>query len=146
MSILETAKQLVALEDVPSIPVPGLMRQMTLLDLCFNVCMITQRPNDEDGGRSDWCNDTLPKVQACIDQFNTLYAEQRTTLSRQAELLGRAEASLKPFSDVSEKAKGKDDALWCGQDGAVIRYADLRTASSTLDAIRDELKGDANGE
>lgn len=40
--------------------------------------------------------------------------------------------ALKPFAAVSEKAKGSDDACWCGQDGAVIRYRDLRRAASLI--------------
>jgi hypothetical protein len=39
-------------------------------------------------------------------------------------------AALKPFADVSAKAKGADDACWCGQNGAVIRYSDLRRAAA----------------
>jgi len=41
-------------------------------------------------------------------------------------------AGLKPFADVSAKAKGADDACWCGQNGAVIRYRDLRCAEALL--------------
>lgn len=44
-------------------------------------------------------------------------------------LVGELVKALKPFAEVSEKAKGTDDACWCGQDGAVIRYRDLRRAA-----------------
>jgi len=71
----------------------------------------------------------------------------RTTLSRQAELLGLAAKALKPFADGLQFYR--DDSIdnetfldWSEN----IKVGDLRTASSTLDAIRDELKGDANGE
>jgi hypothetical protein len=41
-------------------------------------------------------------------------------------------AVLKPFAEVADKAKGSDDACWCGQGGAVIRYRDLRAARDLL--------------
>lgn len=43
--------------------------------------------------------------------------------------------TLKPFAEVSAKAKGSDDACWCGQDGAVIRYRDLRRAAALYAAL-----------
>lgn len=44
--------------------------------------------------------------------------------------------ALKPFAEVSAKAKGADDACWCGQDGAVIRYRDLRLAAKLYAGFR----------
>lgn len=44
-------------------------------------------------------------------------------------------ATLKPFAEVSAKAKGSDDACWCGQDGAVIRYRDLRRAAALYETL-----------
>ena len=46
--------------------------------------------------------------------------------------------ALEPFAAVSRNAKGKDDACWCGQDGAVIRYSDLRRAEALVAALSGE--------
>ena len=66
-----------------------------------------------------------------------------TTLSRQAELLGLAAKALKPFADGLQFYR--DDSIdnetfldWSEN----IKVGDLRTASTTLEAIRDELKGE----
>ena len=45
--------------------------------------------------------------------------------------------ALRPFAEVSAKATGKDDACWCGQDGAVIRHRDLRRAAALVASARD---------
>lgn len=57
-------------------------------------------------------------------------ADERATKA-EAER-GEALETLKPFAAVSANAKGSDDACWCGQDGAVIRYRDLRRAAALL--------------
>lgn len=79
------------------------------------------------------------KGEDLLGQIRTLC----TTLSRQAELLGRAAKALKPFADGLQFYR--DDSIdnetfldWSEN----IKVGDLRTASSTLDAIRDELGGE----
>jgi len=91
-------------------------------------------------------NDLIAVRNTQIEELNAELATLRTTLSRQAELLGLAAKALKPFADGLQFYR--DDSIdnetfldWSEN----IKVGDLRTASSTLDAIRDELKGDANG-
>ncbi len=38
----------------------------------------------------------------------------------------------RPYAALSVKAKGRDDDCWCGQDGAVIRYRDLRLSAALV--------------
>lgn len=44
------------------------------------------------------------------------------------------EAALKPLAALAEKigTKPKDESCWCGQDGAVIRFGDIRRARALL--------------
>lgn len=76
-------------------------------------------------------------ASALLEKHKALEAAE-ARLSRLSTLLDEAEAALGPFAKVSEKAKGKDDACWCGQDGAVILYADLRRAFSLAAKIAKE--------
>ena len=99
----------------------------------------TLKSRDDRELLADACN-TISSLRATCSDL-------RTTLSRQAELLGRAAKALEPFADGLQFYR--DDSIdnetfldWSEN----IKVGDLRTASSTLDAIRDELKGDANGE
>lgn len=50
--------------------------------------------------------------------------------ARVAEL----EAALKPLAALAEKigTKPKDESCWCGQDGAVIRFGDIRHARALM--------------
>lgn len=56
-------------------------------------------------------------------------------------LLKEAGEGLGPFAAVAVEAgdKQSDDACWCGQNGAVIRYSDLRKARSLFTKIREVL-------
>jgi hypothetical protein len=40
----------------------------TILDLCYTVFMRAKGKNDDDGGPTDWFNDTFPLVRKWIDQ------------------------------------------------------------------------------
>ncbi len=70
----------------------------------------------------------------------------RATLSRQAELLAAAKIALGPFARGAEGGIQYVSQIWTGTRQAPVTQGDLRTASTTYDAIRAELKGDANGE
>ena len=37
-----------------------------VVDIAYTAFMLAKRPNDEDGGASDWFNDTKPKVAEMI--------------------------------------------------------------------------------
>ena len=56
--------------------------------------------------------------------------ERERAEARVAEL----EAALKPLAALAEKigTKPKDESCWCGQDGAVIRFGDIRRARALL--------------
>lgn len=95
----------------------------------------TLKSRDDRELLADACN-TISSLRATCSDL-------RTTLSRQAELLGLAAKALKPFADGLQFYR--DDSIdnetfldWSEN----IKVGDLRTASSTLDAIRDELKGE----
>lgn len=85
-----------------------------------------------DGCGTSWTAEALKtngKVSCCPER-KMLTAKEWSDRATKAEA-ERDEAleALKPFAAVSTKAKGADDACWCGQDGAVIRYRDLRRAA-----------------
>lgn len=44
-------------------------RHPNLLDLCFDAFTNADRPNSEDGGPSDWFNDTKPKIDESLREF-----------------------------------------------------------------------------
>ena len=107
--------------------------------------LIAYRDGISRSERSD--RELLADACNTISSLRATCSDLRTTLSRQAELLGLAAKALKPFADGLQFYR--DDSIdnetfldWSEN----IKVGDLRTASSTLDAIRDELKGDANGE
>ncbi len=37
-----------------------------VIDIAYTAFMLAKQPNKEDGGESDWCNDTRPVVQEMI--------------------------------------------------------------------------------
>ena len=52
--------------------------------------------------------------------------------------LAEAREAHAPYAAVSAQAKGKDDDCWRGQNGAVIRYRDLRRSAALLQPIPEE--------
>jgi len=51
----------------------------------------------------------------------------------------RLRDAVKPLAALAEKIspRAKDDDCWCGQDGAVIRYRDIRRASEAYALSKD---------
>jgi hypothetical protein len=128
-SILETAKQVVA--D------PGEIAA-TKDQLIAAIQAGANQADIRNFERAIWqLFDRAHATKVLLEANNSL----RTTLSRQAELLGRAAKALKPFADGLQFYR--DDSIdnetfldWSEN----IKVGDLRTASTTYDAIREELK------
>ncbi|WP_435008023.1 hypothetical protein P12x_005290 [Tundrisphaera lichenicola] len=40
-----------------------------IIDLCYTAFLMAREPNKEDGGASDWFNDTLPHIKAQIERM-----------------------------------------------------------------------------
>ena len=91
-------------------------------------------------------------ADACntISSLRATCSDLRTTLSRQAELLGRAAKALEPMRRTAQlfdkvvigpAYDNPAEKLW--DDGQMyLTVGECTTASSTLDAIRDELGGE----
>jgi hypothetical protein len=47
-----------------------------VIDIAYNAFMQAKRPNSEDGGASDWFNDTRPMVKGLIDKLRKDIVEQ----------------------------------------------------------------------
>ena len=81
-------------------------------------------------------------MRAMEAEINSL----RATRSRQAELLGRARTALAPFADEYALRPRQDSDFitqpWSGATYRQAAEAHAAIASSTLDAIRDELGGE----
>lgn len=71
------------------------------------------------------------------DDIEAYLAGAAASADREEELEARVaelEAALKPLAALAEKigTKPKDESCWCGQDGAVIRFGDIRRARALL--------------
>ena len=93
-------------ESKEAVVVLSSLDRVRIIDLCFRAFMNAREPNKDDGGATDWFNDTLPALKPGIDAFNAHISTLQCEADETREALALCETAL-----TSESLEAVENAL-----------------------------------
>lgn len=89
-----------------------------VIDIAYTAFMLAKQPNKEDGGDSDWFNDTKPAIKEAIDKLRAdLFADReqrRTPPAEQPAAEGMRDAEIRTAADTYGTRHYQPGMSWTG--------------------------------